>query len=407
MKKLIIAITALCVAACGGTNTSSHSHEAHDHSAHSNEAHDHSTHSHEAHDHSAHSNEAHDHSAHSHEGHEHNEGEITFTAHEASLGSFATQKVNKGHFHPVIKTAGKIITTPQGATLVTAPTTGIVKFNSNTTRGTMVKAGNSIMRIATDDTAGASAAEIEAQYHLWNARMQRADSLIIDRIISQDSYDDTRAQWEKARKAYIALNKKSSTEMTVKSPITGFIKELSVGNGDYVERGATLFEVVKNTRARLEIDVPQKYFNDLSHVTSAVFITTDGKKYDTASLGGKVITYSKSVSASGLLSLTIEYDSTGDIPEGAFTDVYLRLDSSHDAICVPTGAITEEQGEYFVYVQTCSESYRKQPVQIGMTDGIQVEVKSGLKAGETVVTVGTYRVKLAGNTGAIPHSHEH
>ena len=423
MKKLIIAITALCVAACGGTNTSSHSHEAHDHSSHSHEGHDHSSHAHETHnhgthsheghnDHSSHAHEAHNHDTHSHEGddhaaHSHNEGEITFTAHEASLGSFATQVVSRNHFHPVIKTAGRIITTPQGATVVTAPATGLVRFNNNTARGSLVNGGSPVMRIAADNTQGASVATIEADYKLWTARMQRADSLITDRIISQDTYDATRAEYDKARMAYEAINKNTGKEIAVKSPMSGFIKNIAVENGDYVERGTALFEVVKNTRGRIEVDVPQKYFDKLAQITSAVFITTAGKKYDTATLGGKVITYSKSVSGAGLLSLIIEYDSTGDIPEGAFADVYLRVDSAFETITIPAQSITEEQGEYFVYVKTCSDSYRKQPVEIGMTDGVNVEIKSGLKAGETIVTAGVYRVKLAGNTGAIPHSHEH
>ena len=448
MKKFIIAFTALCVAACGGThneshshsheghshsheshnhdshsheghshshashNHDSHSHEGHDHSSHTHETHNHDTHSHEGHDHSSHAHETHNHDTHSHEGHDHaahshNEGEITFTAHEASLGAFATQKVSHSHFHPVIKTAGRIITTPQGATVVTAPARGLVRFNNNTARGAMVNNGTTVMRIAADDTQGASLSTIEADYKLWTARMQRADSLIIDRIISQDTYDATRAEYDKARMAYESINKNTGKEIAVKSPMSGFIRELAVENGDYVERGTALFEVVKNTRGRIEVDVPQKYFDKLSHITSAVFITAGGKKYDTATLGGKVITYSKSVSSAGLISLIIEYDSTGDIPEGAFADVYLRVDSTFDAITIPTCAITEEQGEYFVYVKTCSDSYRKQPVVIGMTDGVNVEIKSGLKAGETIVTAGVYRVKLAGNTGAIPHSHEH
>ena len=442
MKKFIIAFTALCIAACGGSHNESHSHEenshsqeAHNHDTHSHEghshtqeAHNHDTHSHEENSHShethnhdthsheenSHSQEAHNHDTHSHEGHSHsqeahshNEGEITFTAHEASLGTFATQKVSHNHFHPVIKTAGRIISTPQGATVVTAPARGLVRFNNNTVRGSMVNNGTAVMRITSDDTQGASVATIEADYKLWTARMQRADSLITDRIISQDTYDATRAEYEKARMAYDAINKNTGKEITVKSPMNGFIRELSVENGDYVERGTALFEIVKNTRGRIEVDVPQKYFDKLSHITSAVFVTASGKKYDTAALEGKVITYSKSVSSAGLLSLIIEYDSTGDVPEGAFADVYLRVDSTFDAITIPACAITEEQGEYFVYVKTCSDSYRKQPVVIGMTDGINVEIKSGLKAGETIVTAGVYRVKLAGNTGAIPHSHEH
>ena len=54
------------------------------------------------------------------------------------------------------------------------------------------------------------------------------------------------------------------------------------------------------------------------------------------------------------------------------------------------------------------EGYKKQPVTLGADNGERVQILSGVKAGDKVVTQGAYQVKLAGATNAIPaHSHEH
>ena len=77
-------------------------------------------------------------------------------------------------------------------------------------------------------------------------------------------------------------------------------------------------------------------------------------------------------------------------------------------ISVPTTALTEEQGIYFVYVKLDEEGYKKQEVRIGADDGLRTEILSGLKAGDEVVTRGAYQVKLASVSGAIPgHTHNH
>lgn len=85
-----------------------------------------------------------------------------------------------------------------------------------------------------------------------------------------------------------------------------------------------------------------------------------------------------------MLTLTMEYDGTADIPEGAFVEVALRLSDEKETVTVPLGAIIEEQGSHFVYVQLDEEGYMKRPVTIGHNDGIRAEVISGLQAGETI-----------------------
>ena len=77
-------------------------------------------------------------------------------------------------------------------------------------------------------------------------------------------------------------------------------------------------------------------------------------------------------------------------------------------ISVPASALTEEQGINFVYLRLDEEGYKKQEVKIGMSDGSRVEILSGLKEGDEVVTQGAIHVKLASASAAIPgHTHNH
>ena len=93
-----------------------------------------------------------------------------------------------------------------------------------------------------------------------------------------------------------------------------------------------------------------------------------------------------------------------------FNDYYSLFYQSEmpDVLALPVTALTEEQGLYFIYLQLDEEGYKKQEVTLGANDGKEVQILTGLKAGDRVVTKGAYQVKLASASNAIPaHSHEH
>jgi multidrug efflux pump subunit AcrA (membrane-fusion protein) len=70
--------------------------------------------------------------------------------------------------------------------------------------------------------------------------------------------------------------------------------------------------------------------------------------------------------------------------------------------------LTEEQGIYYVYLQLDEEGYAKQEVTLGTDNGEFVQITSGLKNGDRLVTKGAMHIKLASASNAIPaHSHEH
>ena len=72
------------------------------------------------------------------------------------------------------------------------------------------------------------------------------------------------------------------------------------------------------------------------------------------------------------------------------------------------GAITEEEGFYFVYAKIHHEAYIKKEVKLGLNNGEIVEILSGIVEGDEIVTKGAILVKLASQAGSVPgHSHEH
>ena len=109
------------------------------------------------------------------------------------------------------------------------------------------------------------------------------------------------------------------------------------------------------------------------------------------------------------MPVSFSFDNDGTVVPGSAVEVYLLGTSSRQAITVPRSAISEQQGDYFVYERLDEDCYRKVPVVLGEDDGDRVEIKSGLQPGTDVVTGGVTTVKLAGASGAVPagHSHSH
>ena len=230
-------------------------------------------------------------------------------------------------------------------------------------------------------------------------------------IVSQKDFNQLKENYENARIAYEALSpSKDGKGVAVKSPIGGYVKSCLVKEGDYVTVGQPLLTVTQTRRLQLKAEVSERYYAGLKSIVSANFTTTyDDKVYRLDDLKGRLLSYGKSSGdASYYIPVTFEFDNRGDVIPGSFVEVYLLSEERQGVISLPVSAITEEQGLNFVYLQVDAECYKKQEVKLGMNDGCRVEVLSGLKGGEKVVTIGAMHVKLAAAGNTIPgHTHNH
>lgn len=339
-------------------------------------------------------------------------GEIIFTQDQAAQTDFELFDVEPVVFQDIITTSGRIMAAQGDEASVVAPVSGIVSFtNKKITDGMAVGKGETLFTISSKEVAqGDYIARTRVAYEQAKAAFERAEVLVKDQIISQADYEQSRLNYENAKTAYDALAGKTTAQGTrVTTPIGGFIKNVGVGEGAFVEVGQPLATVSQNKRLVLRAEVSQRYLSDLRRVSGANFKTPyDQKVYALEELGGRLLSVGKSSDENSVyVPVIFEFNNSGDVIPGSFVEIFLKSTPQRDVLTVPLSALVEDQGVYYVFVQIDEEGYLKREVKLGANDGKHVQVVSGLQAGERVVSRGVAQVKMASFSGAIPHGHAH
>ena len=409
-----------------GEEGHNHDHEGHDHShdGHNHEGHNHEGHNHDAHEGHNHAEEVHNHDAHAHEGHNHdaheghdhghahgvNPDEIILAPHKAKAAGVASMEIQPKSFRQVIKASGEVQAAQGNESTIVANVAGVVSFQRSVTEGMQVGKGATIMTISASKLQDGDPAErARIAYEAAKADFDRASRLVESQIVSQKEFNAIKEKYENARIAYEALSKNQTKGgVAVSAPMGGYIKNLLVKEGDYVSVGQPLATVTQNNRLFLRADVSERYYKYLNNIISANFKTPyDNQVYELEALNGKLLSYGKSA-GSFYVPVTFSFDNKGEIIPGSFVEIYLLSKDMENSIVLPVEALTEEQGLYFIYIQKCEESYKKQEVKLGASNGKEVQILSGVHPGDKVVVKGAYHVKLASASNALPaHSHEH
>lgn len=342
--------------------------------------------------------------------------EIIYLKEQAWKVEFANAPAVKMSFSDIIKTSGQILPAPGDEMVITASASGIVSFVGNKTIiGSEVSRNTVLFSISGGNLAknnlDADYREAKANYDKTKADFERAKELVKDNIISEAAFLQAKNDFENAQNVYNAIAKNYSfSGRTIGSPIGGFVKNILVNEGQFVETGTPLALVSKNKKMLLQANVSQKYFDKLPTITSANFKPIGSEKvYDTRILNGKKISFGKSTTSnSAFLPIIFEIDNTGNFISGVATEVFLKSSPIPDAVVIPVSALMEEQGNYYVYVQLGGESFQKRKIKIGVSDGEHIQILSGVNEGERVVTKGANQIKLSSASGKLPaHGHEH
>lgn len=409
MKKIFFFGIALMGTMLLGACHSDHAHDGHDHSA---EEHNHEA---EGHDHEAeadgHSHEAdeHDHDADEHAGHS---AEITFTEAQAKAAGLRLVTVEPGEFAEVVEVTGRLLPAQGDEATVSATMAGIVsQATKNLADGAAVRQGQPLFVInasamADGNPAAAARAELEAA----RKALARAEQLAAEKLLPQRELDEARSRFRTAEAAARSLGNETRTR-AVAAPFTGYVKEVLVRPGDYVQPGQPLATVTQSQRLQLSADLPERHFALLPQIKDATFrlsYESEGTAHCVSEMGGSLVSKGKASSATGFsVPVTFELPNRGRLVSGSFAQVYLQGATRKGVITVPNEALTEAQGLFFVYVQIHPERYQRQEVTIGATDGRRTEIRSGLTAGQRVVAQGATQVRLAANATVIPEGHSH
>ncbi len=310
-------------------------------------------------------------------------------------------------FGQVIKTTAQVKSTPGHEVIVPAKTNGIVMLlNYNVLEGNNVSDGQILFTISgnefADNNSSVRFEEAKNNFEKAKADYERLQELVKDKIVSEKELLIAKNQYNNTKATFDNLNKNfSSTGQHVSSPMGGFIKQLLVQNGQYVEAGQPLVSISQNKTLMLCAEVQQKYASLLGSVYSANIRTLhDNQKYSFEELNGKVLSYGQSANSDNyLIPVNLQIDNTGSFVSGGFVEIYLKTLTNIKALTIPNTALMEEQGSYFVFVQITPELFEKREVKAGATDGLKTEILNGISHNERIVSKGAIFIKLAQATG--------
>lgn len=264
--------------------------------------------------------------------------------------------------------------------------------------GAHVHAGQTLVRLDTRQER-AQQASAEAQHELDRTRLDRGRKLFDQQLISHAEYDDLVAQSTQSEAAVNAI-KASIERKTIRAPFAGAVGIRQVNLGQYVRSGDPIVPLQSEDPIYVNFSVPQQQVASL-RVGATVHAAADSGVQSTAS--GRITAINPVVDEA---TRNVQVQATfrnehGRLRAGAYVTVKVMLGSSAPLIALPASSvnfapygnsvfIVEEQkgpdGKAYLGV-------RQQFVKLGASQGDQVAILGGVKAGEEVVTSGVFKLR--------------
>lgn len=210
----------------------------------------------------------------------------------------------------------------------------------------------------------------------------------------KEDVDNARTDLEEAAKALEAFEAFVG-DGTVYAEGSGLVTAVNYKAGDYLKREGAMLSYVREDDYVLSIDISGE---DIPYVEVGKKVTIVFTAYPDDIYQGEIREISAPASQNH--ATTISYPVTvkilGDTAAlfgGMTGDVTFVTGQARQVVYVSRKAIVEQNGKTFVYQQGALGEMGLTPVETGFTDGISVEIRSGLKKGDTVYVA----TRISGN----------
>jgi len=213
-----------------------------------------------------------------------------------------------------------------------------------------------------------------------------------------------------ARQADVDEARLATEWATVRSPIDGRAGAAIVKRGNIVQANAEVLAVVNQMKPiYVSFSVPEE---DLAEVRSRMkggSLAVEAIDAETAkSLGSGELSFIDNTvdRGSAMVNMKAQFPNDDEaLWPGRFVDVKLTLGEEKDALVVPSAAVIEGQNGAQVFV-VANGVANLRPVVVSRTYGPLSVIRSGLEAGETVVTSGQLRIVPGGKVAPKPGREE-
>jgi membrane fusion protein (multidrug efflux system) len=255
--------------------------------------------------------------------------------------------------------------------------------------GEKVNKGDLLIKI---DVSALKAAldHAEAQFKLADDLYQRRQRLFERKIIAKEELDQSATRRTLAATDYEQIKVKYNHGFP-QSPITGMINHLFVDVGEFIDTGKPIADIVNISRIKINVRVPEL---DIRFVLQGQATPVRIDAFPERELYGKVdfVAFKADPATKTFLVRTLIDNPFGDIRPGMIARVAFVRRVISDALVAPLFALVDKGGERLVFIEKDGVA-QSRTVSIGVIEGDQVQITSGLNAGDHLIVKGHTEVE--------------
>jgi RND family efflux transporter MFP subunit len=201
---------------------------------------------------------------------------------------------------------------------------------------------------------------------------------------AEDSLAQSKAQLSSSQ-AQLESSKQSLTDAVVTAPISGTVSECNVTAGATLSQGTSPFVIINTNSVDVSVQVAEQMVSSIKAGDGVrIKVPTVSDEY----FNGNISSISPNAASDGTYEVKVNIpNNDGSLKGGMFTEVYFTKSKSENAVVIPRDSVITKDGESYVFTVE-NGTAKKNIVELGIDTGDDVEIVSGLSAGDTIVTEG-------------------
>lgn len=264
--------------------------------------------------------------------------------------------------------------------------------------GQVVKAGDVLVQFD-DSTEQADLKAAKAAAAFAEQQLTRAKNLVNTGATSKESLQQRQAESDQAeakiQQLITRINKKQ-----IRAPFDGVVGLRRVDLGEYLNAGDEVATLTDTNNLYVNFDVPQHNLSRIK-VNQEVTVSVDIPEYSAQIAKVNAIEPQVSQNTRNVTVQASLNNEQGLLKPGMYASVTIDLEPTPNSIVVPTTSImTSPSGDTAVVVRELSSNNvgtaEIVPITVARRDGNDSVIKSGLKEGDVVVTIGQLRIRPGG-----------
>ncbi len=255
-------------------------------------------------------------------------------------------------------------------------------------KGDRVAAGDVIAKVD-DEVIAANVLTAEANYSQFEKDVDRLTRLSEENAVTKRDLEQANIGLKKA-KADLITAKKALNNTSIKAPISGYINNDFITEGQLLGGGSPVCEIVNNNRLKLNIKVPE---NAVYKIKVGQTVVVSLSVFPDKKFTGKISSIAEKADAvlKFNVEITLDNDMKSHLKSGLYAEVELPV-TNEERLIINKIAIIESMERPVVYVASNNKAVRRTLV-IGQSNNEQVEVLNGLSDGEQVIVSGQLNLK--------------